>query len=50
MKMQLKQSFERSQQKSVKGFLDAHPKNQIKMRPNDEDNFFTKLAKRSQRA
>ncbi|HDX4047744.1 TPA: hypothetical protein ROG05_000081 [Enterobacter soli] len=50
MKMQLKQSFERSQPKSVKDFFVAQEKPQTKIKPSDETNFFTKLAKRAQAA
>ncbi|WP_313020630.1 hypothetical protein [Atlantibacter hermannii] len=50
MKMQLKQSFARSQPKSVKDFLVVPEKPQNKLKPNDDANFFTRLAQRTQTA
>lgn len=45
--MSLKQSFERTQKKSVKDFFIPSDKNRSKPKAGDNNNFFTQLVQRS---
>ena len=47
MPMKLKQSFQRTQNKTVKDFFSAADKMKIKTKNEDDNNFFTQLIKRS---
>ncbi|HCL6958416.1 hypothetical protein KAG03_15110 [Klebsiella variicola] len=48
--MKLKQSFERTQPKTVKDFFILTEKRTNKPKPGDSNNFFTQLVQRSQSA